>query len=153
MSSLSRLIHWTFNTSLSSSSTPSQLNPNIVRYLSNVLYKERNLKKLVEKFKKSSKSDRFRTKIGVYESTFRRLAFTKCFRWIEEILEIQKKYRDVSKEVFIIQLISLYGKSGMFKQASKVFDEMPDYNVIALSNLSMPFWVLVSIRGNSIYFF
>ncbi|THG19695.1 pentatricopeptide repeat-containing protein At1g55890, mitochondrial-like [Camellia sinensis] len=126
MSSLSRLIHRTFATSFSSS-TPPQLNPNTVRSLSNDLYKERNLKKLVEKFKKSSESDRFRTKTGVYESTVRRLASAKRFRWIEEILEDQKKYRDISKEGFAVRLISLYGKSGMFDQASKVFDEMPDY--------------------------
>ncbi|KAL6990865.1 hypothetical protein U1Q18_008988 [Sarracenia purpurea var. burkii] len=125
MSSLSRLLQRTFATSLSK--PLQQPNPNSIRHVSNDLYKERNLKKLVEKFKKSCESDRFRTKTGIYESTIRRLASAKRFRWIEEILEDQKKYSDISKEGFAVRLISLYGKSGMFEQASKVFDEMPDY--------------------------
>ncbi|PKI67007.1 hypothetical protein CRG98_012545 [Punica granatum] len=43
-----------------------------------------------------------------------------------EILEEQKKYRDISKEGFAVRIISLYGKSGMFENAQKLFDEMPD---------------------------
>ncbi|CBI41008.3 unnamed protein product, partial [Vitis vinifera] len=90
------------------------------------IYRERNLKRLVQKFKKSSELDRFRTKTGIYEETVRRLASAKRFRWIEEILEEQKKYKDISREGFAVRLISLYGKSGMFDHAFKVFDEMPD---------------------------
>ncbi|XP_057499652.1 pentatricopeptide repeat-containing protein At3g13160, mitochondrial-like [Actinidia eriantha] len=125
MSSLSRLCRRTFATSLSNPNP--NPNPNYVRSLSNDLYKEHNLKRLVEKFKKSSEVDRFRTKTGIYESTVRRLASAKRFRWIEEILEDQKKYANMSKEGFNVRLISLYGKSGMFDHASKVFDKMPDY--------------------------
>ncbi|GFZ03162.1 tetratricopeptide repeat (TPR)-like superfamily protein [Actinidia rufa] len=121
MSSLSRLFRRTFATSLSQSSS------NDVRSLSDDPYKEHNLKRLVEKFKKSSEVDRFLTKTGIYDSTVRRLASAKHFGWIEEILEDQKKYANMSKEGFNVRLITLYGKSGMFDHASKVFDEMPDY--------------------------
>ncbi|KAA8519936.1 hypothetical protein F0562_014154 [Nyssa sinensis] len=125
MSSISRLLYRSFSSSLP---IPSQTNTaTSLGSLSNDLYKEHNLKKLVEKFKKFSESDRFRTKTGIYESTVRRLASAKRFRWIEEILEDQKKYRDISKEGFAVRLISLYGKSGMFDHASKVFDEMPKH--------------------------
>ncbi|CAK9135460.1 unnamed protein product [Ilex paraguariensis] len=118
MSSLSRLFHRTFSTG---TTTPNLISP------SNDLYKERNLKRLVQKFKAHSESDRFRTKTGIYESTVRRLANAKRFRWIEEILEHQKNYKkDISKEGFAVRLISLYGKSGMFDNACKVFDEMPE---------------------------
>ncbi|XP_002518586.2 pentatricopeptide repeat-containing protein At3g13160, mitochondrial [Ricinus communis] len=93
-----------------------------------VLYKERNLKRLVEKFKKFSENDRFRTKTGIYEETIRRLAIAKRFNWIEEILEDQKKYKDIHKEGYNARLIRLYGKSNMFDNSRKVFDEMPDRN-------------------------
>ncbi|KAK9267497.1 hypothetical protein L1049_009925 [Liquidambar formosana] len=123
MSSLSRLLYRTFSTSLPSTPQPKPL---ASKSLSTDLYRERNLKRLVQKFKKSSELDRFRTKTGVYEDIVRRLASAKRFRWIEEILEDQKKYKDISKEGFAVRLISLYGKSGMFDHAHKVFDEMPD---------------------------
>ncbi|KAL4563125.1 hypothetical protein LXL04_027158 [Taraxacum kok-saghyz] len=92
------------------------------------LYKERNLKRVVEKFKKASESHLFRKQANVYGSTVRRLASAKKFKWVEEILEDQKQYHEISKEGFAVRLISLYGKSGMFDHASKVFDEMPERN-------------------------
>ncbi|XP_059623743.1 small ribosomal subunit protein mS78 (rPPR3a)-like [Cornus florida] len=98
-----------------------------IRSLCNDIYKERNLGRLVEKFKKYSEYERFRTKVGIYKSTILRLAFAKKFILIEEILEDQKKYSNISREEFNGRLISLYGKSGMFDHASKVFDEMPDH--------------------------
>lgn len=68
-------------------------------------------------------------KIGVYENTVRRLASAKRYKWIEEILEYQKQFKhDLSKEGFSIRLITLYGKSGLFENAQKVFDEMPERN-------------------------
>ncbi|KAL2467209.1 Pentatricopeptide repeat-containing protein [Abeliophyllum distichum] len=120
MSAVSRLLHRSFSTTAQSPS---------IKSLSEDLYKERNLKKLVEKFKLHSSSDRFRTKNGIYESTVRRLASAKRFKWIEEILEHQKQFRyDISKENFSIRLVKLYGQSGMFENAKKVFDEMPERN-------------------------
>ncbi|KAL2484007.1 Pentatricopeptide repeat-containing protein [Forsythia ovata] len=120
MSAVSRLLHRSFSTT---AQTPS------IKSLSEDLYKERNLKKLVEKFKLYSSSDRFRTKNGIYESTVRRLASAKRFKWIEEILEHQKQFRyDISKENFSIRLVKLYGQSGMFENAKTVFDEMPERN-------------------------
>lgn len=88
------------------------------------LYAERDLKKLVEKFKASSEHKRFRTIPGIYENTVRRLASAGRFRWIEEVLDHQKQYVDFNDEGFAARLISLYGKSGMFDHAQKVFDEM-----------------------------
>lgn len=123
MSSLSRLLYRAFSTALPSTPEP---NPNTIKALSNDLFKERNLKRLVEKFKKSSEIERFRCRPGIYKETVHRLATAKKFDWIEEILEDQKKYKDISKEGFVVRLISLYGKSGMFDHAHKMFDEMPD---------------------------
>ncbi|KAF3451620.1 hypothetical protein FNV43_RR07715 [Rhamnella rubrinervis] len=110
-------------------STSTQLTPSTaVKSISSNLFKERNLKRLVDNFKKSSEMYRFRTKTGIYEDTIRRLASAKRFRWIEEILEDQKKYIDSSKEGFAVRIITLYGRSGLFEHAQKVFDEMPERN-------------------------
>ncbi|XP_062162286.1 small ribosomal subunit protein mS78 (rPPR3a)-like [Alnus glutinosa] len=120
--SLSRLLRRAFSTSVESDSKPT------IRSISRDLYEERSLKQLVQRFKKSSEHERFRTKIGIYKVTVHRLASAKRYNWIEEILEDQKKYKDISKEGFSARLIYLYGKSGMFEHAQKVFDEMPDRN-------------------------
>jgi pentatricopeptide repeat protein len=92
------------------------------------LYEEHSLKRLVQKFMKFSELERFRTKTGIYKNTVHRLASAKCYNWIEEILEDQKNYKDISKEGFSVRLMHLYGKEGMFEHAQKVFDEMPDRN-------------------------
>ncbi|KAI4299247.1 hypothetical protein L6164_032724 [Bauhinia variegata] len=118
MLSLYRALHRKFSTSIESTAT--------IRSVSKDLYKERNLKRVVEKFKKASEVERFRTKMDIYENTVRRLASAKRFQWIEEILEDQKKYKDISKEGFSARLITLYGKAGMFANAQKLFDEMPE---------------------------
>ncbi|WVZ23139.1 hypothetical protein V8G54_001683 [Vigna mungo] len=96
-----------------------------IKSISEDLYKEVKLKRLVEKFKKASDIDRFRKNTGIYKETVRRLADAKRFRWISDILEHQKQYSDISNEDFSVRLISLYGKSGMIKHARMVFDEMP----------------------------
>ncbi|XP_057962061.1 small ribosomal subunit protein mS78 (rPPR3a)-like [Malania oleifera] len=124
MSYLSRILRRTFSTSVSK--TPETTDFITIKSRSQSLFKERNLKRLVQKFKESSEIDRFRTKTGVYEETVRRLASAKRFKWIKEILEDQKKYSDISREGFAVRLITLYGKSGMFDEASKTFDEMPE---------------------------
>ncbi|XP_062014785.1 small ribosomal subunit protein mS79 (rPPR3b)-like [Rosa rugosa] len=56
------------------------------------------------------------------------LANVKRFRVIDEIVEDQKKYPDFSDEDFTVRIISLYGKAGMFDNAGKVYDEMPQRN-------------------------
>ncbi|KAI3680600.1 hypothetical protein L6452_35373 [Arctium lappa] len=117
MASISRIFRTFFSTSVAKSPAKS---------FSDDLYKERNLKRVVHKFKKLSESHLFRKHANVYGNTVRRLASAKKFNWIEEILEDQKQYDEISKEGFAVRLISLYGKSGMFDHASKVFDEMPD---------------------------
>lgn len=47
---------------------------------------------------------------------------------IEDIIEAQKKYEDITDEGFAIRLIMLYGKAGMFTHARKLFDELPELN-------------------------
>ncbi|KAJ0082859.1 hypothetical protein Patl1_10959 [Pistacia atlantica] len=116
---LSRLVH---RFSTVATSTPK------IGSISNELYREKDLKRLVDKFKKSSDLERFRTKTGIYKDTVRRLANAKRFKWVEEILEHQKQYKDASKEGFSVRLIALYGQAGMFENAHKVFEEMPERN-------------------------
>ncbi|XP_010462452.1 PREDICTED: pentatricopeptide repeat-containing protein At1g55890, mitochondrial [Camelina sativa] len=139
MSSLSRVLRGTFNissirrfssaatvasetTAVSAAISPPQ------KSLASIVNGERNPKQIVEKFKKACESDRFRNNIAVYDRTVRRLVAAKRLNYVEEILEEQKKYRDMSKEGFAARIISLYGKAGLFEKAQKVFDEMPDGN-------------------------
>ncbi|CAI9087698.1 OLC1v1021840C1 [Oldenlandia corymbosa var. corymbosa] len=125
MSSLVRL----FRRASSTLTANPTSNINSTKAVVKSLYDERNLKKLVEKFKQHSHSDRFRMQIGIYRNTVRRLASAKRFNWIEDILEYQKQFtHDLSKEGFAVRLISLYGDSRMFDNAQKVFDEMPELN-------------------------
>ncbi|KAI9105149.1 hypothetical protein K1719_022678 [Acacia pycnantha] len=121
MSFLHRILRRTFSsTSLESSVS--------IKSISEDLYKEGDLKLLVDKFKKASEHPRFRTKSGIYEHTVRRLVFAKRFKWVEEILEDQKKYSDIQKEGFSSRLISLYGNAGLCENAHKMFDELPERN-------------------------
>ncbi|XP_022977339.1 pentatricopeptide repeat-containing protein At1g55890, mitochondrial-like [Cucurbita maxima] len=137
-SSLYRRLHGLFNHSRSSasrsnkpnSSPPSSLTnkPNQSTAAKNPLTAEQRLQNLVNKFIKSSQSDRFRARHRIYDSTVRRLAAHKRFSMIEDIIEAQKKYEDITDEGFAIRLIMLYGKAGMFTHARKLFDELPELN-------------------------
>ncbi|RYR35863.1 small ribosomal subunit protein mS78 (rPPR3a) [Arachis hypogaea] len=111
-------------TTSSASASASAIITSFLRDLSN----ERDLDRLVHSFKQASQSDRFRSKHRIYERTVRRLALAKRFQSIEDILEHQKTFKDISKEGFSARLITLYGKSGMVQNAHKVFDEMPQRN-------------------------
>ncbi|XVE51211.1 hypothetical protein DITRI_Ditri02bG0021500 [Diplodiscus trichospermus] len=129
MSYLTRVLRRTFST------TPSRQSVT-VRKIADDLYKERDLKFLVQKFMKSCEHDRFRNRNGIYEMIVHRLATAGRFKWIEEILEDQKKYIDFFyKEGFAARLIHLYGKCGMFEQAYKVFDEMPKRGLLSFNAL------------------
>ncbi|CAN8287942.1 unnamed protein product [Cochlearia groenlandica] len=135
MSFLSRVLRITFNTSTirrySSSSATAEITAAISppkKSLSSIVNDERNPKRIVEKFKKACESDRFRANIAVYDRTVRRLVAAKRLHFVQEILEEQNKYRDMSKEGFAVRIINLYGKAGMFENAQKVFDEMPERN-------------------------
>lgn len=120
-----RILHRSLCTSTTESTT---VIPTSIKSISQDLYKEVHLKKLVEKFKLASDVERFRTKTGIYEDTVRRLARAKRFRWVRDILEHQKKYSDITNEGFSARIITLYGKSGMPRYAQKMFDEMPQKN-------------------------
>ncbi|KAF7802750.1 pentatricopeptide repeat-containing protein [Senna tora] len=99
-----------------------------LRSITKSLYRENDFDRLVEKFKKASEIDRFRTNSGIYETMVRRLASAKRFNLVEEILEEQTKYKDITKEGFSARLIRLYGVSGMFENAHKLFDGLPERN-------------------------
>ncbi|XXG71241.1 hypothetical protein AAC387_Pa07g0539 [Persea americana] len=86
------------------------------------------LDSLVDRFKKCSNNYRFRRKHSVYDLTVRRLASAERFNSVQDILEHQKQFSDISKEGFSIRLISLYGKANMFDHARKLFDELPQLN-------------------------
>ncbi|WCJ25676.1 Tetratricopeptide repeat (TPR)-like superfamily protein [Euphorbia peplus] len=83
---------------------------------------------MVRKFKESSKSEAFRSRQDIYLNTVLRLAKFKQFSMIEDILQHQKNFNDISDEPFTSRLITLYGKAGMFDNARKLFDEMPQLN-------------------------
>ena len=125
MSSLSRLLRRAFSTAATAATTiTSDAASDTAKSLSYLIYKERNHKKLVKKFKNASVNEHFRTKVAIYKETIRRLSVSRKFDYVEEILEDQKQYKDMSKEGFNARLISLYGSVGMFDHARKVFDEM-----------------------------
>ncbi|KAJ0263942.1 Pentatricopeptide repeat-containing protein [Hirschfeldia incana] len=90
------------------------------------LNSEKDPKQIAETFKTACQREKFRQNLTVYENTVRRLASAKKFDLIEEILEEQSKYPDMSKQGFVARIISLYGRAGMFENAQKVFDEMPE---------------------------
>ncbi|XP_022716037.1 pentatricopeptide repeat-containing protein At3g13150-like [Durio zibethinus] len=87
----------------------------------------RKLQKLASKFKQCSESNKFRNNYKkTYALTVHRLASAKQFSLIDDILQHQKKYKEICQEGFVIRLIMLYGKAGMFEYAQKLFDEMPE---------------------------
>ncbi|XWS12764.1 hypothetical protein CRYUN_Cryun37aG0118300 [Craigia yunnanensis] len=122
-SSLRRLVGL-FTTSLSSTT-----NPTITRAVTSSNYTAgvRKLQKLANKFKQSSESNKFRNSYKqAYDDTVHRLASARQFSLIDDILQHQKKYKEISEEGFVIRLMILYGKAGMFEHAQKLFDEMPE---------------------------
>ncbi|XP_077211076.1 small ribosomal subunit protein mS78 (rPPR3a)-like isoform X2 [Tasmannia lanceolata] len=136
MSSFSRLlrnpISHLFSRGLSSSSspspspTPNPLSSPVKSFISEIT-REKDLRKVVQRFKTASENYRFRCSYQTYSFTVTRLATANRFSWIEELLEDQKQYLKTSNEGFAVRLIALYGKSGMFSHASKMFDELPQY--------------------------
>ncbi|KAF6147918.1 hypothetical protein GIB67_014498 [Kingdonia uniflora] len=121
MASCSRILFRTFCTSPSLRRRPS-------RALLRSLVEETDLTKLVEKFKESSELDVFRsTATDLYKHTVNLLASARQFSSVEEILEYQKKYKDISREGFAIRIISLYGKAGMLDHAIKTFEQLPEF--------------------------
>lgn len=140
MSSLARRLRGIFTSPLpATTKTPAKT---IKRSSSN----NSTLKEMVDKFKKSSDSKRFRSRYGYYEKAVLTLAKAKKFSFIEDILEHQKQYNEISTEVFAVRLMTLYGKAGMFEHAHKLFDEMPKLNC---ERTVMSFNALLSVCVNS----
>ncbi|XP_031126529.1 pentatricopeptide repeat-containing protein At1g55890, mitochondrial-like isoform X2 [Ipomoea triloba] len=92
--------------------------------------KDKKLRDLVDRFKRSSKHPSFRRRHDTYETAVRRLAAAQKFSDIEAIIDHQKRYPDITREGFVIRLISLYGQAGMPEHALKLFDEMPELNFL-----------------------
>lgn len=86
------------------------------------------LQNVVDNFKKSCQNKQFRRLEFVYQSVVHRLAQAQAFSMIEDILEFQKQYKEISREGFVIRLISLYGRAGMVDHARSLFDQMPSFN-------------------------
>lgn len=87
------------------------------------------LQKSVARFKKLSESEKFRDQGRPYTAIVRRLAAAGKYSYIEDVIEHQKKFeKAMTNESFVVRLIILYGKSGMFEHAHKLFDEMPQLN-------------------------
>ncbi|CAL0300853.1 unnamed protein product [Lupinus luteus] len=120
-------------TAAAAAASPSE--SSIIKSFLTDIYNERNLDTLVHNFKTASHSHRFRAKHGIYERTVRRLASANRFQSIHEILQYQKQFNDFSKEGFSARIITLYGKSGMFDNARKLFDEIPQRTVLSLNAL------------------
>ncbi|XP_068644981.1 small ribosomal subunit protein mS78 (rPPR3a)-like [Aristolochia californica] len=114
--------------SLSPSSAGTSSPSTVVSKMVDNILKERDLDQVVQKFLTSSETYRFRCKHRVYEITFRRLAAAQRFSSIEQIVDAHKKYRDITSEGFAVRLITLCGKSHMFDQARKLFDELVQLN-------------------------
>ncbi|XP_065880170.1 small ribosomal subunit protein mS79 (rPPR3b)-like [Euphorbia lathyris] len=93
-----------------------------------VITKSGKFQTMVSKFKTSSESEDFRSRYDIYLNTVLRLAKFRRFSMIEEILQHQKNFKDITDEPYTSRLIALYGKAGMFENARKLYDEMPDLN-------------------------
>ncbi|KFK35553.1 hypothetical protein AALP_AA4G005600 [Arabis alpina] len=128
MSFLSRLLRVNISTTRRFSSAATAVTSPPKKSLTSIVNDEKNPKRIMEKFKKACESEKFRDNIAVYDRTVRRLVAAKRLHFVKEILEEQNKYRDTSREGFTARIISLYGKAGMFENAQKVFDEMPERN-------------------------
>ncbi|GAU20765.1 hypothetical protein TSUD_84830 [Trifolium subterraneum] len=115
-----RVLHRTFCTfaeeSTAAATTTTTTN---IKSISQDLFKEKNLKTLVEKFKKASDIARFRKKTGIYEDTVRRLAGAKRFRW-ELPVQLSVKPDLVSYNTYIKALSEM----GSYDSAVSVIDEM-----------------------------
>ncbi|PIA58414.1 hypothetical protein AQUCO_00500381v1 [Aquilegia coerulea] len=96
--------------------------------LAQSFFDERDLTRFVENFKTLSDIPYFRSRQRIYEIAVLRLASAEKFSLIEEIIQHQKKYDNITSEGFAKRLICLYGKAGMFDHAFKLFDELPQLN-------------------------
>lgn len=85
---------------------------------------KQELQTIVDNFKKSSESPKFRNHYTNYRTAIRRLENNSSA--IEDIFEHQKQYPEISNEFFVSRLILLYGTAKMHEYARKLFDEMPN---------------------------
>ncbi|KAG9454306.1 hypothetical protein H6P81_007210 [Aristolochia fimbriata] len=114
--------------SSSTGGSSSSSRSSVVSKMVNDILKERDLDQVAQKFLASSELYRFRCKHLIYAVTFRRLAAAQKFSSIEQIIDAHKKYQDITSEGFAVRLITLCGKSRMFDQARKLFDELVQLN-------------------------
>ncbi|XP_027124658.1 pentatricopeptide repeat-containing protein At1g80150, mitochondrial [Coffea arabica] len=91
------------------------------------LKKERDPEKLFNLFKANARNKLVVENRFAFEDTVSRLAGAGRFDYIENLLEHQKILPQGRREGFIIRIIMLYGKAGMFKQAVNTFFDMHLY--------------------------
>ncbi|KAL3528860.1 hypothetical protein ACH5RR_008182 [Cinchona calisaya] len=91
------------------------------------LKKERDPEKLFNLFKANAHNKVVVENRFAFEDTVSRLAGAGRFDYIENLLEHQKTLPQGRREGFIIRIIMLYGKVGMFKQAVNTFFDMDLY--------------------------
>ncbi|XP_071725511.1 pentatricopeptide repeat-containing protein At1g80150, mitochondrial-like [Rutidosis leptorrhynchoides] len=88
---------------------------------------ERNPEKLFQLFKDNARNRLVVENTVAFEDTVSRLAGAKRFDYIKELLEDQKALPQGRREGFVMRIIMLYGKAGMFKHAVKTFKDMHLY--------------------------
>lgn len=91
------------------------------------LKNERDPEKLFNLFKANAHNKLVVENRFAFEDTVSRLAGAGRFDYIETLLEHQKTLPQGRREGFIIRIIMLYGKAGMFKQAVNTFFDMHLY--------------------------
>ena len=91
------------------------------------LKKERDPEKLFNLFKANARNKLVVENRFAFEDTVSRLAGAGRFDYIENLLEHQKILPQGRRDGFIIRIIMLYGKAGMFKQAVNTFFDMHLY--------------------------
>ncbi|CAA2989633.1 pentatricopeptide repeat-containing At1g80150, mitochondrial-like isoform X1 [Olea europaea subsp. europaea] len=91
------------------------------------LKNERDPEKLFNLFKANAHNKVLVENRFAFEDTISRLAGAGRFDYIENLLDHQKTLPQGRREGFIIRIIVLYGRAGMFKQAVNTFYDMHLY--------------------------
>lgn len=91
------------------------------------LKSERDPDKLFQLFKSNANNRLVIENRFAFQDTVSRLAGARRFDYIEELLEQQKALPQGRREGFVVRIIMLYGKAGMFKHAVKTFYDMQLY--------------------------